>query len=368
MTRQDLNYLLLKKISKLALCLFLLHGLNCSAQKDSIDKFIEQQMQQQKIVGLSIGIVKNGQILTSKGYGYANLEYHIPASERTVYKLASVSKHIVATAIMLLAQEGKLKLTDPITKFFKDAPTSWNKITIRHLLNHTSGLQRESSAFQSMVVQTDSVLIRAAYNDSLVFPTGTAWQYCNLGYFMLADIIRQISGQSFSQFMKEKIFSKYRLHHTQTTSLSDIVQSRADGYVRRGGDTIINAENNIALRPSGAFLSNISDMLNWEMLMQNNQLLTKQNWQQMWEDTVRTPLRNTDSTNIYYGYGWNVTNYLNRKLIFHTGGLQGFRTIYYRFPAERTAIIILTNSEPVNTTPIAIGVAQILSSPGFPGK
>jgi CubicO group peptidase (beta-lactamase class C family) len=259
-----------------------------------------------------------------------------------------------------LVQEGKLKLTDTITKFFKGAPVSWSKITIRHLLNHTSGLRRESPAFQPMVVQPDSILIKAAYRDSLVFATGTSWQYCNLGYFMLADIIRQISGQSFSQFMKEKIFNSNKLFNTQTTTLSAVVRGRADGYVRLSKENILNAENNIALRPSGAFLSNITDMLKWEMLMQNNQILSKQNWQQMWEDTAKTTSFNTDSTSIYYGYGWSVSNYLNRKLVFHSGGMPGFRTIYYRFPADKTAIIILTNTEAVDTSPIAIGVSEIL--------
>jgi CubicO group peptidase (beta-lactamase class C family) len=343
-----------------ALFFFVLFVFKGYAQKDKIDAFIGQQMKQQKIVGLSIGIVKDGQIFMEKGYGYANLEYSMPAAHRTVYKLASVSKHMIAAGIMLLVQEGRLKLTDTVTRFFKDAPSRWNNITIRHLLNHTSGLPRESPAFQPMVVRPDSMLIKAAYSLNLVFATGTSWQYCNLGYFMLADIIRQISGLTFSAFMKEKIFEKHGLKTTQTTTLSAIIPYRANGYVRLGGDTILNAENNIALRPSGAFLSTITDMLKWEMLMQNHQLLNKQSWQQMWEDTAKTTVRNADSTYMYYGYGWNVTNSLNRKLVFHTGSLQGFRTMYYRFPDEKTAIIILTNTEPVDTRSIALGVSKIL--------
>lgn len=339
-------------------CLFVLFVFKGYAQKDSIDAFIDRQMRQQKIVGLSLGIVKNGRIYKTKSYGYSNLEYSTPATDSSVYKLASVSKHIVATGVMLLIQEGKLKLTDTITKFFKNAPIAWNKITIRHLLNHTSGLKRESPAFQAMVVQPDSILIKAAYRDSLVFTTGTSWQYCNLGYFMLADIIRQVSGSPFPQFMKEKIFDKYGLHATQATTLSAIIPYRADGYARLGGDTILNAENNIALRPSGAFLSSVTDMLKWEMLMQNNQLLDKQNWQQMWEDTVKTTSPN--NANIYYGYGWYVMNFLDRKLVFHTGSLDGFRTAYYRFPDERTAIVILTNTSPFDIRPIALGVSGIL--------
>jgi CubicO group peptidase (beta-lactamase class C family) len=343
-----------------AFCIFLIAVSHLHAQVRQIDSFINQQMKQQGMVGLSIGIIKNGKLLMAKGYGYANLEYNVPATENTVYKLASVSKHMVATGIMLLVQEGKLKLTDSITKFFKDAPASWNKVTVRHLLNHTSGFPRESPAFRNMVIQPDSVLIRAAYSTSFVFPTGTSWQYCNLGYFMLADIIRQTSGQSFPDFMKEKVFTRNGLQNTQITSLSTIIPNRAGGYVRVTRDSVVNAENNVALRPSGAFLSNISDLLKWEMLMQNNQLLAEKTWQQMWTDTEKNGETNGDGTPVYYGYGWSISKLGNRKLVSHGGSLQGFRTIYYRFPSEKTAIIILVNSEPEDTERIADGVSEIV--------
>jgi CubicO group peptidase (beta-lactamase class C family) len=343
-----------------ACCLLVVPGAKLNAQVQKIDSFINQQMKQQGIVGLSIGIVKNGKLLMAKGYGYANVEYKVPASEHSVYKLASVSKHMVATGIMLLAQERNLDLSDPITKFFNDAPASWNQVTVRHLLNHTSGLQRESPAFRNMVVQPDSVLIKAAYTTNFIFPTGTNWQYCNLGYFMLADIIRQVSGQPFPDFMRERVFRRNGLQNTQVTTLIDIVPNRAAGYVRVRPDSLVNAVNNVALRPSGAFLSTIDDMIKWEMLMQNNQFLSKNTWQQMWTDTVKTPDKNKDGTPVYYGYGWSVLKLGNRNLVSHGGSLQGFRTIYYRFPSERTAIIILTNSEPADVGRIASGISEIV--------
>jgi CubicO group peptidase (beta-lactamase class C family) len=129
-------------------------------------------MEKQKIAGLSVGIIKNGEIMTTKGYGYSNLEYEIPASENTVYKIGSVSKHIIATAIIKLVQEGRLSLKDPVYKFYDDAPIHWKEITIWHLLNHTSGLERESPGFDPMIQKPDSILIKAAYKDTLDFPTG----------------------------------------------------------------------------------------------------------------------------------------------------------------------------------------------------
>lgn len=341
-------------------CMLLLLPAGLYAQKDRIDTFIENSMARQRIVGVAVGVVKNGKVVKTKGYGYSNLEFNTPVTTTTVFKLGSVSKHIIAVAIMKFIQEGKLHLDDPVSKFYPDAPSHWSKITIRHLLNHTSGLIRESPAFDAMATQPDSLLIRAAYKDSLVFPTGSKWQYCNLGYFMLADIIRQVDGRSFPDYMKKEIFEKNGLSATRITSLSDVVHERAGGYVRSGGDTVVNALNYVALRPSGAFMSTIEDMMKWEMLIQSGKILSKEGWPGMWKDLSKTNTTDTSSTAVLYGYGWYVTSYKNKKVVFHGGTLPGFRAMYYRLPEERTAIVVLTNSEPTNPMSIAQGVVDIL--------
>ncbi|MCF6403095.1 beta-lactamase family protein [Chitinophaga filiformis] len=333
---------------------------NLYAQKEPIDTFIENTMARQRIVGLAVGVIKDGKVIKVKGYGVSNLELNIPVTTTTVFKLGSVSKHMIAVTVMKLIQEGKLKLDDPVTKFYPDAPSHWAKITIRHLLNHTSGLIRESPAFDAMATQPDSFIIRAAYKDSLVFPTGTKFQYCNLGYFMLADIIRQIDARDFATYMKKEIFEKNGLLATRTTSLTDIVNGRAGGYTRLGGDTIVNALNYVALRPSGAFLSTIEDMMKWELLIQQGKIVPQDKWQEMWQDLSKINPADTSSSAVYYGYGWYVTNYKNRKAVYHGGVLPGFRAMYYRFPEERSAIVVLTNSDPTNALVIAQGVADLL--------
>ncbi len=347
-------------ITKRLIFFLLFSGALVSSAQDQVDSFILKQVKDQKLAGLSIGIVQNGKVIKTKGYGFANLELNVPATEQTVYKLASVSKQMIATAIMYLQQQGKLRLTDTVTKYFRDAPPAWGNITIRHLLNHTSGLERESPKFNPGLVQPDSVLIRAAYRDPLVFSTGSKWQYCNLGYFMLADIIRQISGKSFPEFMKKEIFEKFQLTKTGVTSASAFVPNRADGYVLRGRDTILNAEEYIALRPSGAFISTVGDLIKWEMMMQHYEMLSKANWEMMWSDLVKTGANNPEPE--FYGYGWFKSSHKGRESVYHGGSLPGFRTIYLKFPAEKTAIIILTNSNHADPKSIALGVADILFS------
>ena len=137
-----------------------------------------------------------------------------------------------------------------------------------------------------------------------------------------------------------------------------MVSDRADGYILAGRDSLVNAMDYIALRPSGAFISSTTDMLKWEMLMQDSKLLSMENWQKMWTDTEKIEATNPKTE--YYGFGWRVATLKDRRVVFHGGALPGFRSIYYRFPADKTAFIILTNSDHTNTTSIAQGVVDIL--------
>ncbi|MDF7815129.1 serine hydrolase domain-containing protein [Hymenobacter sp. YC55] len=270
-----------------------------------------------------------------------------------------MSKQMVATAILLLVQEHQLTLSDSLPLFFRGAPPSWNKITVRHLLQHTSGLPRDSPLLDNMKEQPDSVLIKGAYNSKLLFEPGTAWRYCNLGYFMLADIIRQRSHRTFPAFMQERLFAPYGLDHTRTTTFSGIVADCAAGYVYKEGQGLSNAKNYLALRPSGAFLSSVEDLLRWELLIQHQQVLSASQWAQMWQDTVSTAAVTQGSVE-YYGYGWDVSTYKQRPVVHHDGTIPGFTSSYFRFMDSNTAIIVLTNADNAYPKTVALRIADIL--------
>jgi CubicO group peptidase (beta-lactamase class C family) len=159
--------------------------------------------------------------------------------------------------------------------------------------------------------------------------------------------------------MENDFFKRYGLPNTSVTSYKPVIKRRADGYVADQG-IFSNAVDYIALRPSGAFLSTVNDMLKWEMLLQENEILEAEHLHRMWEDVVKTTAKSTNGEVIYYGHGYRVANYLDRKVVFHTGALPGFRAIFYRFPKEKTAIVVLTNSEPENIVAIAEGLADII--------
>ena len=160
------------------------------ARADATDDFVRAQIKSQNIPGLSLAVVKDGVLIKAAGYGVADRKTNAPATPDTVYRIASVSKQFIATGIMLLAQEGRLGVDDPVKKFVADAPAPWDRITIRHLLTHTAGLVREPPAFSPFDTKaSDADLIRSAYATPLRFTPGERWEYSNLGYVMLAEII-----------------------------------------------------------------------------------------------------------------------------------------------------------------------------------
>jgi CubicO group peptidase (beta-lactamase class C family) len=329
------------------------------AQQDSIDRFVVDQMHQQHIVGVAVGIVDHGSIVKAAGYGKANIELDVPVSAKTVFKIASLSKQFIAVAILELSQKNKLSLNDPVTKYIRHAPQSWKSITIRHLLNHTSGLPVDPPGFEAMNALPDSVYIARAFKHKLAAAPGTKFEYSNFGYYVLADIIRIISHESFPDYMTQHVFNPAGLKATRTTSVESIVRGRASGYLEDSVQHLQNAPNYIAVRPSGAFLSNIDDLLTWELAMQHGKLFSQSLWNKLWCDGFKTSL-SMDNQPIYYGLGWMVNPVGDDTLVHHGGSLPGFKSVYFRYPKKQTAIIVLTNSDQTDAYALAFGIADLL--------
>src|SRR6188508_3743783 len=238
--------------------LFLLVRVLVYAQTDSTDLIVQKMMKEQKITGLSLAIIKNGKAEVNKGYGLANVELNVAVTEKTVIRLGSVSKQFFATAILKLMEEGKLSIEDHVHKFFPDAPETWRPIQLKHLMSHTSGLKREGPAYNNSVIQPDLVIIKSAYSLPLDFKTGEKYQYCNLAYFMLAEIIKQVSGKPWQDYIHDNLFVPAGMNNSYLTDFYTIIPNRADGYMHNH-DTLINATSMFGIRPSGGFLSTSSD-------------------------------------------------------------------------------------------------------------
>lgn len=332
-------------ISKI-IALFLLISVLAYGQEDSTDIIVQNMMKEQKIVGLSLAVIKNGQPLVNKGYGWANAEHQVPVTPETVIRLSSISKQFFTTAILKLQEEGKLSIDDPVHQFFPDAPETWRPIQVKHLMSHTSGLKRESPAYDNHKMISDLEIIKAAYPLPLDFKTGEQYQYCNLAYYMLAQIITQLSGMPWQDYIREKLFIPAGMKNSGMTDYYPIIPNRASGYMHRNG-MLVNADAMYAVRPSGGFLSTGNDMILWDkVLREKNIILKKESWELLWQPFIKTS--NKPESKAYYGFGWIIDEGNGHKVIEHGGANVGFRSHYSRFVNDDLSIIIMTNTEEAN--------------------
>jgi len=342
--------------------LFLLVRVLAYGQSDSTDLIVQKMMKDQRIVGLSLAVIKNGKAMVNKGYGLANAEHNVPVTSETVIRLGSVSKQFFATAILKLMEEGKLSIEDSVHKFFPDAPETWRPIQVKHLMSHTSGLKREGPAYNNSVIQPDLVVIRSAYSLPLDFKTGQKYQYCNLAYFMLAEIITQVSGMPWQDYIREKLFLPAGMKKSCMTDFYPIIPNRASGYMHNKG-VLVNADAMYAVRPSGGFLSTSSDMILWDkVLREKNIILKKENWELLWQPFIKTS--DNPASKEYYGFGWTIDELNGRKVIEHGGSNIGFRSYYARFVNDGLSIIIMTNTDEANPA----GIVKALSEYYFRNK
>ena len=326
---------------------------NPAPKADTVDRYVAAELARQHIPGMSVAVLRAGKVIKAKGYGMADLENGIAVTPETVFKIGSVSKQFLATGIMLLVQDGKVGLDDPISKYLPGAPESWQGITVRNFLTHTSGVTREGPAFDPLKVQPDSIVIKSAFEKPLEFPAGSKYQYCNVCYFTLAEIIARVSGKSWDEFMTERVFGPMGMKASRTTTTTKLVQHRARGYAWRDS-AFVNAFEFLALRPSGAFLSTVLDLARWDAALYQDLPLTEASRREMW-----TPYELTTSERSRYGFGWQLDTLDGHWNVHHGGALPGFRAEMSRFPNDSLTVIVLTNGDGARPDRLAAAIAKL---------
>ncbi len=335
--------------------ILLLCVISCKAQESidaRVDRYIKSEMQRHHIPGLSLAVMKDGKIIKAEGYGLANVELKVPARPDTVYKIGSVSKQLIAAGVLLLVEQGKVNLDDQISKYLEGTPETWKEITVRHLLTHTSGIVREAPGFDPLKIQKDADVIKTAYPLPLRFTPGEKYEYCNTGYFTLAEIIRKVTGKPWSDYLSESVFHPLGMNATRPTNISEITPNRASGYSWQKGE-LQNAPNLIALRPSGAFLSTVLDLAKWDAALYTDKVLKQSTRESMW-----APVKLNNGELYPYGFGWRLDPIGGRRQVGHGGSLPGFRAGMMRFVDEKLTVVILTNSDNANPESIAMYVAD----------
>ena len=324
-----------------------------------IDEFVRAELSRQRVPGVSVGIVNQGQV-TARGYGYANLEHLVPVTENTIFQSGSLGKMLTATAVMLLVEDGKLSLADNLTKFFPDAPDSWREITVRHLLNHTSGLREyTTNAFDFRRDYTEDELAHYAFGQPLDFPPGSKWRYCNTGYALLGFIVHKVSGKFYGDVLAQRVFKPLGMTATRVISEADIVPNRAAGYCLTTNGEIKNQEwvaPQLNTTADGSLYWSMKDALIWDAVVKQRKILKPDSWKE-----VLSPARLNDGKTHPYGMGWFLDDRGGKPLHRHSGSWQGFKTQIMRFVGDDLDIIVFANLDKADPARIANGIAAIIN-------
>ncbi len=340
---------------------------SASTQDEKIDEFVKTEMQKRKIPAVSIVVLKNGEIVKAKGYGFANLEHQIAAKPETIYQSGSVGKQFTATLAMMLVEEGKIALDDKLSKYFTDAPEIWKDITVRHLLTHTSGISNKLyNQINMRTDYTEDELVKKIAALSLDFQPGEKWNYSNPGYVTLGILLHKASGKFYGELLQEKIFKPLGMNTARIINEADIILNRAAGYHLVKGEVKNQEWVSPALNTTadGSLYLTVLDMAKWDAALYSEKLLKKSSYEQMY-----TPVKLNNGKTHAYGFGWSFSEIKGHKIIEHGGAWQGFTTFIARYVNDKLSVIVLTNLAGADPGKIAHGIAGIYNpelSPSAP--
>ena len=295
--------------------------------------------------GATVIVVKDGKTVLRKGYGIADTVGMKPMSGDAAMRLGSITKQFTAVAILMLVEEGKLALTDDITRFFPDYPTRGKTITVEHLLTHTSGIVSYTSRLDYPLTMARDVtvaqMIDSFKNEPLEFEPGTAYRYNNSGYFLLGAIIEKVSGQPYAKFLEQRIFVPLEMENTAYEGFERGKAPRAAGHSPGekgfGHSAALSMTQPYA---AGALVSTVDDLARWDAAITQGKLLAPASWRRAF-----TPYTLAGGKSTGYGYGWEVRRLQGAQVVGHGGGINGFATYALRLPEEKVFVAVLSNAD-----------------------
>ena len=318
----------------------------------SASEYVRAEMERQHIPGLSLLVARGGRIVLAKGFGLANVELQVPVKPETIFQSGSVGKQFTATAVMMLVEAGKIGLDDPLRKYFKDAPNSWDGVTVGELLSHTAGFGDYPKDFNFRKDWTEDELLKLVEGIPLAYLPGTKWEYSNLGYLTLGILIHRVTGEFYGDFLAQRIFEPLAMNSTRIISEADIVPNRAAGY-RLVNRQLKNQEwvaPMINTTADGSLYFSILDLAKWDAALYTEKLLKRSTLDQMW--TI-AKLNNGQPNQGHYGFGWFIDQRRGHRSIHHDGAWQGFQTAIDRYVDDQLTVVALSNlsgSEPGKIT------------------
>lgn len=323
--------------------------------------------------GAAVLVVHDGKVVFRRGYGVTDLRTLTPITPETDFRLASFTKQFTATCIMLLARDGKLRYDEPLTEIFPEFPAYGRHITVRNLLNHTSGLPDYEDILTKQYPNTPDDRIPQIHDAGVLklleqqssgkFPPGSKWEYSNSGYATLAMIVEKVSGEPFGQFLHDRIFAPLKMDHTLAYEKGkNEVPHRAYGHTKeKDGWHETDQSSTSAVLGDGGIYTSIDDLVKWDRALREHTLLTAAEMQ-----PALTPVQPTaanamepEGKPVRYGFGWFLDPYMGHRRMYHDGETIGFLTTIQRFPDDKLTVIVLANRTDISPEGLALKVADL---------
>ncbi len=331
------------------------------SRKLLVDSRVREEMAERHIPGAAVAVLRGGKIELIKGYGMADIERNLTVTPDTVFQIASTTKPFTAMAVMMLVEDGKVSLDEKASKYLPWLPPIYADVTVRHLLTHTSGVNRDVRTANVDNFTLDEFKRRFAAAPAS-FKPGERWEYSNNGYILLGMIVEAVSGKSYGDFLRQRIFKPLGMKNTAYNEPPGAPKNRATGYDWVDG----------AYKPSpyfhggysaGGLISSVADLAKWAQALDTKKLLKESSFQQMWTPVTLSEGRQLSfefrGEQSGYGFGWFLMTYKGRKLFTHGGTLSGFSGQIHRFVDDKITIIVLTNSK---SGADRIGYAEVLAN------
>jgi CubicO group peptidase (beta-lactamase class C family) len=330
----------------------------------AVDRYLETEMRRQNIPGISLAVVKNGKPLYIKSYGVATLEHNVQTKPQTVYQIGSIGKQFTAVAVMMLANEHKLDLDDPLSKYLPEVPPNWGEVTLRLILNHQSGIPQFTTPKRKLLnlvhEYTDLELILLASAQPLDFEPGTDVSYSDTGYVLLGFVINRVAGMFYGDFLQQRVFAPLGMSRTRVISDADIVPDRASGYEKEESGALRNQSYvSAALNRTadGSLYSTVLDLIKWDQALSGDAVLPHRQLERMWRID---PHRNGQRPLYNFGYGWESNRLRDHRLVEYDGNWQGFQALMSRYEDQKLTIILLTNLALCRTERLGHAVAGLI--------
>jgi CubicO group peptidase (beta-lactamase class C family) len=330
-----------------------------NSKAGAIEAIVSRPIEAGQVAGASLVVAERGQTILAKSFGKADLELDVPMPDDASFEIGSVTKQFTAASILLLTERGKLTLDDEVTKYLPDYPTHGQRITIRHLLTHTSGIKgyTEMKEFGDLMPlrKPADTIVKMFGAQPLDFAPGEAMVYNNSAYFLLGLIIEKLSGVSYSDFVQANIFDKVGMKNSYYCSESAIHHHHAHGYDTLGDALILKgAISHVWPFSAGSLCSTAADLTTWLAALHGGKVLSAESYRAM-----TTPATLNDGTKLRYGFGLALASPHGHRSIAHGGGINGFLSEAAYYPESGLSVVLLLNTAgPVNPSQLATEIAD----------